>query len=840
MRDLLRRLRFFVSELRRRKIFRAAAVYATVAFVVLQAAAVIFPALHLPDWTLTFLVVVVILGFPLVLTLEWVFEITSEGIRPESEALDEPEGIGGAPPSSGGFRPGTDRSADDHGAVDQEGERETGRLWRRPVVIAPAALVLVLAVASAWGLRPGPTQPDPVPAPTAVAVLPFSVRGGEEARFLEEGLVSLLGTALDGAGGLRTVDARALLGVLAQEGGAVRDPSHGRRLTTRLGAGLFVLGDVVQVGNRLQIDAAVYGVDGDGEPLHRAAVTGPADAVFELVDDLAARLVAGIGDPSADRLVAIAAITTASLSAFRAYLEGEEHMRAGRFERAAEAYERAIDGDSTYSLAHYRLALAREWAPLPGTDASAREAVRHAGRLSPRDRALLEAYEAWKEGDAIEAERRYRAILARYPDDVEAWHQLGEILFHFAPVLGVPVQDSENAWRQVLFYEPDNRFALLHLARILAPDRRVAALDSVLAPFGSEEVWQDRRLLEIELYRVLAAGDGGAVRSLMQEMARWEDLAIWRQMGWVLLFTADPAPLRTAFSDLMQEHRNPWIRADLYWHMALLHLAGGQAEAAGNALTRAAAAEAAVPPEDRRWAFEAVTRWFAATLPFPYAASTLDRLRRSSASVPTEPPAGSGNPGFENALGLGAEIRVEPLRLYTVGLLSLALDDRAPAAQAAEELVRLAPAEETNPHVRDLDRGLRATMAWHDGRAAEALSILEGLEVRGTQGDLAAIPFMSRAVERFLRADVLAALGRKEEALSWLASVGRGSVSEVAFLGPVHLRRAEILDALGRADEAAENYEAFVELWRDADPEFQPLVDAARERLQQLAQGAAP
>jgi hypothetical protein len=53
MHDLVRRLHSFFGELKRRKIFRAAVIYASVAFVVLQAAAIIFPALYLPDWKLT-------------------------------------------------------------------------------------------------------------------------------------------------------------------------------------------------------------------------------------------------------------------------------------------------------------------------------------------------------------------------------------------------------------------------------------------------------------------------------------------------------------------------------------------------------------------------------------------------------------------------------------------------------------------------------------------------------------------------------------------------------------------------------------------------------------------
>ncbi len=156
-------------------------------------------------------------------------------------------------------------------------------------------------------------------------------------------------------------------------------------------------------------------------------------------------------------------------------------MRAGQFERAADDYLAAIALDSTFAVAHYRLALAREWAPLPGEEAAARAAARHGARLSARDRMLLEAFRQWRVGDATQAADRYRAILARYPDDVDAWFQLGEIQFHHGPLVGQPLEESAEAWRKGLSYEPRNLFALTHLARIAAVAHHSSALDSLLA-----------------------------------------------------------------------------------------------------------------------------------------------------------------------------------------------------------------------------------------------------------------------------------------------------------------------------------------------------------------------
>ncbi len=74
-----RSLRRFAVELRRRKVYRAAAGYVLVAFVVWQAADIAFPALGLPPGALTAVLVATILGFPLALVLAWSYELSPEG-----------------------------------------------------------------------------------------------------------------------------------------------------------------------------------------------------------------------------------------------------------------------------------------------------------------------------------------------------------------------------------------------------------------------------------------------------------------------------------------------------------------------------------------------------------------------------------------------------------------------------------------------------------------------------------------------------------------------------------------------------------------------------------------
>ena len=70
----------FLAELKHRNVYRAAVVYAAVGWALLEAADVVLPRLGLPDWTVNFVLALVLLGFPLAIVFAWIFDISSQGI----------------------------------------------------------------------------------------------------------------------------------------------------------------------------------------------------------------------------------------------------------------------------------------------------------------------------------------------------------------------------------------------------------------------------------------------------------------------------------------------------------------------------------------------------------------------------------------------------------------------------------------------------------------------------------------------------------------------------------------------------------------------------------------
>jgi hypothetical protein len=175
--------------------------------------------------------------------------------------------------------------------------RRRRRVWRLAAAAAVAAAAALALGGFYWAgvHRAGPgavdaAAPAAVAGPAVVAILPFTVRGGGDYAYLREGIVDLLAARLDGAGDVRAVPPRMLLQRLAQEGAGVDGPEAGGRFARRLEAGLLVLGNVVEVAGRLQIDAALYRTADGASEIARASAEGPAAEIVSLVDSLAVQL----------------------------------------------------------------------------------------------------------------------------------------------------------------------------------------------------------------------------------------------------------------------------------------------------------------------------------------------------------------------------------------------------------------------------------------------------------------------------------------------------------------------------------------------------------------------
>ncbi|HUF88583.1 MAG TPA: protein kinase [Gemmatimonadota bacterium] len=311
-----------------------------------------------------------------------------------------------------------------------------------------------------------------------IAVLPFEVRG-EDLGMWREGMVDLLSISLDGAAGLRAIDSRTVLarwGEAVHEQGAP-DLESALEVARGTGARYAVMGSVVSSGSGMRLGAQIYALS-DGASLATLQVEGPPDSLFALVDRLSIDLLAAIwqGRELTRENVDLTRITTMSLPALKAYLEGESLLRRGDFAGSVAAYERAIAADSTFAFALYHLGMAYGWVGDPvNQNQSYRRALRHAGRLPEREALLLRATLEYHTVvlDHRTVVRLLQEATRKYPDDPDAWYFLGESYWHGGEQLLSNQDESEKAFRIVVELDPGFAPAYIHLvnnAFIRSPD----------------------------------------------------------------------------------------------------------------------------------------------------------------------------------------------------------------------------------------------------------------------------------------------------------------------------------------------------------------------------------
>ena len=692
--------------------------------------------------------------------------------------------------------------------------------YRTAGILAAAAVLAIALVALLLRGVPDGGQRGSSPEGTSrsvIATMPFTVRGTEELAYLGEGMVNLLGTKLDGAGDLRSVDSRALLGRVERTAPGPLDPDEAAEIAQAFGAGLYVQGEVVGAGDRLRIDAVLYASE-SAEVLGEASAEGAAEDVFEIVDEVAAGILGSVhGDPGA-RVERIAAVTTSSLPALKAYLTGEQAYRAGEYQHAMESFRQAVAEDTLFALAYYRLASAAEYvlAPDVATEAS-QKALRHADRLSERDRALLEASVPFRRGDAETAERLYRAILGRWPDDVQAWFDLAEIQFHFNYVRGRTPAESRAAFERVLHYDPRNSSAMIHLIRLDAAEGSFASMDSLvsryLAVAGGGE-----RALEVEPLQAFVRGDAGMQADVLARLETAPDVTLQLAVYSVASFGGDLDAVTRITRIWTGPQRAPYLRGMGHLVLAYAQLGGGKWRAAREEIERARGLGAP----------SYVT--YHAVLPrlLPWVPATDEELEALLAEARALPgAAGSGEPSRDHG---GVEAHA---REVLIGLLEARLGRRDAALASAARLAAMGGTEYARTLGEDLARTIEGYSRWLQGDAQGALEAFEAMPMEAGYALIFVSELYSHGFARFLRARALQSTGRDAEAEGWYEGL-TASPFEVAFRGPALLHRAQIREAAGDRAGAVRLYRAFAELWRDADPELQPMVDEARAALRRL------
>jgi serine/threonine protein kinase/tetratricopeptide (TPR) repeat protein len=283
---------------------------------------------------------------------------------------------------------------------------------------------------------------------SSYVVAPFEIQSGDPAvTWLREGAVNMLTLTLGQWSDLRVVDYERTLALLDAEDLSDKkllSIDDAQALARRARAGRVLTGQIQTTRDSLRVIAKLYDAR-RGEMLEQAEESGAlGDDPRPVFDRLARRLLNVAGGPAS--MVELMQATTTNLTAYRAYLTGVRFLQSWRLPEADSAFRIAIAQDSSFALAYHKRALALGWseATTPEYIGSATRAFDLAGRLPPRERALVEGHYYLATGlfgglgvptaegmaNFEKAIETYAALIASDSLVAEAWYGWADANFH--------------------------------------------------------------------------------------------------------------------------------------------------------------------------------------------------------------------------------------------------------------------------------------------------------------------------------------------------------------------------------------------------------------------------
>lgn len=381
----------FFAELRRRNIYRVAAAYAVVSWLIIQVAASTFPVLEIPSWCVRLVIVLLILGFPVALVLAWAYELTPEGIRRADEITPE----------------------------------EYRKALRGQKLNVTIIAVLVCAVAFLLYQRWRPGQARSSGPEKSIAVLPFeNFSDDKENAFFADGIQDDILTSLAKIHDLKVISRTSVMPYR----GATKNNLP--QIAQALGVVNVLEGSVRRGENRVVVSVQLIDAQNDRHLWAKRYDRPLADSLGlqgELASEIASELRATLSPEEKGR---VETKPTENPDAYVLYLKarGYESNPDRLFEDykvAERLYGEAIQHDPGFALAHARLSatVARiyHWFdPTEERKTRIKTAAENALRLSPdlgEGHLALGLYYYWTEANYEKALEEFRVAATALPND---------------------------------------------------------------------------------------------------------------------------------------------------------------------------------------------------------------------------------------------------------------------------------------------------------------------------------------------------------------------------------------------------------------------------------------
>jgi len=291
-----------------------------------------------------------------------------------------------------------------------------------------AVLILLVFMFEPFRFEMGPDE-EALAGENTLAVMYFeNMADREDNARLGEIVADLLITDLSGSQYLNVVSSQRLydiLKLLGKEDIKRVDRSVASEVAREAQARWMLMGSILQVDPRIVLTVQLVEVE-SGNVLMSRRVTGDENqTIFSLVDGLTVAIKRNLELPAqaeAEEDPAVADVTTQSREAYAYLIEGMDYARKLYVEEAKTSFGKALEYDSTFAAVYYRLALLEAG---PKRKELIDKAMRHSGHASPKERLYISSLAAITDGDYEGGIEALEEVIERYPQDKEALSLLG-------------------------------------------------------------------------------------------------------------------------------------------------------------------------------------------------------------------------------------------------------------------------------------------------------------------------------------------------------------------------------------------------------------------------------
>ena len=305
---------------------------------------------------------------------------------------------------------------------------------RRGILIGAAAIVMVLGVIAAWRLTGGFGGKARGPGEAkAIAVVEIeNLTQDASLDWLNNGVAELLSTNLAQAKSLQVISTERVRGLIRERvKGEGRLPAgQAQEVAQAAHADMFVSGALLKVGDGLRMDLRVQET-GTGKVIHAEKVEAAnAQAVFGMVDQATAGILAELAPGEAAGNTHVAAMLTSNIEALHAYEEGKSFAARLLSDQAVKSFQRAVALDPQFAAAYYYMGIAMALEDFPGARKAIEEASKLAERLPiPRSQKLtIQATKLLFDGRQEEAIGVMETTVREFPREIDPRIGLGSVL----------------------------------------------------------------------------------------------------------------------------------------------------------------------------------------------------------------------------------------------------------------------------------------------------------------------------------------------------------------------------------------------------------------------------